>query len=402
LPAGRQGCRQCVNSVELIFRVKFSCFDLLKKIIISVNNDVVNDQRVLRTAGTLSREGYEIQIVGRWLKNTVLKPDDIFKVHRFRMLFHKGPFSYAFFNIRLFFFLLLRKSVLYFSNDLDTLPANYLVSKIKTIPLLYDSHEYFTEVPELIGRAKTRSIWLMIERAILPRLKYSCTVNHSIAKIYEKKYSISMGVIRNLPELNDSEIAAGNIPGSNGKKIIIYQGVLNKGRGLDHLIESMQFVPNALCLIVGNGPEYTRLSGLVRTFMLEEKVMLMGKISPLELKGITILADLGVSIEENMGLNYYYGLPNKIFDYIHAGVPVLASPFPEMKNLLDQYEVGETLISREPSEIGQQINSILGNTTKNHKWKKNLESARKELCWQNEEGKLIDLLSKIEKDQYKA
>lgn len=211
-----------------------------------------------------------------------------------------------------------------------------------------------------------------------------------------------MGVIRNLPELNNSEITTGNIPGSDGKKIIIYQGVLNKGRGLDHLIESMQFVQNALCLIVGSGPEYSRLSGLVRAFKVEEKVMLMGKISPLELKGITIQADLGVSIEENMGLNYYYGLPNKIFDYIHAGVPVLVSPFPEMKNLLDQYEVGETLISREPSKIGQQMNNILGNTTENIKWRKNLEIARKELCWHNEEGKLLGLLSKIKKDQWKS
>ena len=130
--------------------------------------------------------------------------------------------------------------------------------------------------------------------------------------------------------------------------------------------------------------------------------MLMGKMSPQELKGITILADLGVTIEENMGLNYYYGLPNKIFDYIHAGIPVLASPFPEMKNLLDEYEVGEILNSREPFKIGQQLNSILKNATKNNKWRKNLEIARKELCWQNEEGKLIDLLSKIEKARCKS
>ncbi len=374
----------------------------MKKIIISVSNDVVTDQRIYRIAGTLSREGYEILIVGRWLKNNRLKPDDLFKVHRFRMLFYAGPIFYAFYNIRLFFFLLLRRVDIYISNDLDTLLANFLASRIRKIPLLYDSHEYFTEVPELIGREKTRKIWLKIERGILPRLKYSITVNHSIAQIYEKKYSISMGVIRNLPELNNSEIATGNIPGSHGKKIIIYQGVLNIGRGLDHLIESMQFVPNALCLIVGDGPEYSRLSGLVRTFKVEEKVMLMGKMSPLELKGITILADLGVSIEENMGLNYYYSLPNKIFDYIHAGVPVLTSPFPEMMNLLDQYEVGETLISREPSKIGQQINNILRNTSKNQKWRKNLEIARKELCWQNEERKLLDLLSKIEKDQQKS
>ncbi len=374
----------------------------MKKIIISVSNDVVTDQRIYRIAGTLSREGYEILIVGRWLKNNRLKPDDLFKVHRFRMLFYAGPIFYAFYNIRLFFFLLLRRVDIYISNDLDTLLANFLASRIRKIPLLYDSHEYFTEVPELIGREKTRKIWLKIERGILPRLKYSITVNHSIAQIYEKKYSISMGVIRNLPELNNSEIATGNIPGSHGKKIIIYQGVLNIGRGLDHLIESMQFVPNALCLIVGDGPEYSRLSDLVRTFKVEEKVVLMGKMTPLKLKGITILADLGVSIEENMGLNYYYSLPNKIFDYIHAGVPVLVSPFPEMKNLLDHYEVGETLISREPSKIGKQINNILSNRTKNQKWKKNLESARKELCWQNEERKLLDLLSKIEKDQRKS
>ncbi len=374
----------------------------MKKIIISVSNDVINDQRVLRIAGTLSREGYEILIVGRWLKNNRLKPDDLFKVHRFRMLFHAGPFFYALYNIRLFFFLLLREANIYISNDLDTLLASYLASKMKNIPLLYDSHEYFTEVPELIGREKTRRFWLRIEKTILPHLKYSYTVSPSIAKIYEKQYSIPMEIIRNFPELNDSEITPGNIPGSEGRKIIIYQGVLNIGRGLDHLIESMQFVSNALCLIVGDGPDYSRLSALARSFKVEEKVMLIGKVSPQELKGITKMADLGVSIEENLGLNYYYALPNKIFDYIHAKVPVLLSPFPEMKSLLERYEVGESLISHEPHKMGEQINNILGNSKKNLIWRKNLEIARKELCWQNEERKLVDLILRIEKDQFKS
>jgi len=371
----------------------------LKKIIISVSNDVVTDQRILRIAGTLSREGFEIQIVGRWLKSSRLKPNDPFNIHRFRMLFQSGPLFYAFFNIRLFFFLLLRRADLYISNDLDTLLANYLASRIKNIPLFYDSHEYFSEVPELIGRAKTRRLWLKIEKSILPHLKYTYTVSPSIADVYVKQYSISMGVIRNCPELNDSEVVVGDIPGYGDKKIIIYQGVLNIGRGLDHLIEAMQYISNALFLIVGDGPEYARLSGLSRFFNVEEKVMMMGKVSPQELKGITLLADLGISIEENLGLNYYFGLPNKIFDYIHAKVPVLVSPFPEMKSLLVQYDLGESLISREPYKIGQQINSILGNAKKNLKWRRNLEIARKDLCWENEEGKLIEIISKMKVDQ---
>src|SRR5688500_271887 len=103
-----------------------------------------------------------------------------YRTNRFRMFFEKGALFYAWFNVRLFWFLLFRSSDILVANDLDTLLPNYLVSKLKRKKLVYDSHEYFTEVPELISRPKVKAVWEHIERFIFPKLKYVSTVNHSI------------------------------------------------------------------------------------------------------------------------------------------------------------------------------------------------------------------------------
>ena len=104
-----------------------------------------------------------------------------------RLMFNKGPLFYAEYNIRLFFFLLFKKVDILVANDLDTLPANYLISRIRKKILVYDSHEYFTEVPELVGRDFVRRVWSGIEKRILPKIKYSYTVCESIARIYSEK-----------------------------------------------------------------------------------------------------------------------------------------------------------------------------------------------------------------------
>ena len=154
-----------------------------QKVIISVINDLSGDQRIHRIASTLAEAGYEVLVVGRKLPNSIPLSDRTYQTHRMRLFFIRGKWFYLEFNFRLFWFLLFRKADILNANDLDTLLANFLISRIKGTRLIYDSHEYFTEVPELIERPFTRNIWLRLEQWIFPRLNQIYTVNHSLASI---------------------------------------------------------------------------------------------------------------------------------------------------------------------------------------------------------------------------
>lgn len=358
------------------------------RIIISVTNDIATDNRILKVAKSLHKSGFDITITGRKLKDSpeINLP---YGIKRFKLLFNKGALFYAEYNLRLFIYLIFHKSDIFLSNDLDTLLANFLAAKLKKKKLIYDSHELFTEVPELVGRPKIQKIWKKIEKFALPRVDAAYTVCKSIADYYKNLYGIEMEVVRNIPicQENDcKDTKAGNI---------IYQGALNKGRGLENIIKAMQFIDNHLLVIAGTGDIENDLIQLVNELNLKRKVIFLGRVLPKELPKYTQTAVLGLSIEENMGLNYYYALPNKIFDYINNCVPVLCSPFPEMSNIIKKYNIGWLLKSREPKEIAKQINEILSNKDDYNVKLNNTRIARKELCWQNEEKNLLKIFEKI-------
>ena len=113
-----------------------------------------------------------------------------------------------------------------------------------------------------------------------------------------------------------------------------------------------------------------------------------------KLRFYTAQADLGISAEEDLGLNYRYALPNKIFDYIQSGVPVLCSPLPEMKNIINQYQIGQCIESKEPEALSKQISDMLFNETKRAEYINNLSIAAKELNW-NQEKKVLESIFQV-------
>lgn len=365
------------------------------KIIISVINDLVTDHRVHKVAQTLYNEGYNVFLIARLLKTSLTLSKRDYQTKRMSLFFTKGPFFYAEFNIRLFFFLLFHKFDILLSNDLDTLPANYLAAKLKRKALVYDSHEIFTEVPELINRSFQGNVWKMIERNILPKLKYSYTVNQSVSDYYYKKYGVRMSVVRNVPKISDLTYEFEELNFKDRVKIIVYQGALNVGRGLELIIESMQFLENTLLIIIGDGDIKQQLIELIYKHKLKEKVKMPGKIQFNELKTYTMQADLGISLEENLGMNYYLALPNKIFDYIHAGVPVLASDLPEIAAIINKYKIGVITKTRIPAELASLIQSLFKDIENYKKYKQNTILARNELCWENEEKTIINIFNNL-------
>jgi len=340
--------------------------------------------------------GFDILLLGRILPNSIDMPKRKYQVIRFPLLFKSGALFYANLNIRLFFYLLFHKADILLANDLDTLPANYLISKIKGIPIVYDTHEYFTEVPELKDRY-TKKVWERIENVIFPKLKDVFTVNKSIADIYSKKYNIDINVIRNLPNKNiEIKTKSKKELGLNeNQKYIILQGAgINIDRGAEELVMAMKEVENAQLLIVGSGDVLPKLKDMVLKEKLEAKVIFVGKQSPEILKSYTAISELGISIDKDTNLNYRYSLPNKIFDYVQSGIPILASNLPEIRNIVDSYDIGQIISNHEPKEIAIHINEMMKHDFKNLK-KEQIKKAAAELIWENQEHILQEVYLKF-------
>ena len=372
-------------------------FTTKKIAIVSVINDLVTDNRVNKSCSTLIECGFDVVLIGRELPESLPVPKWPFKAVRMRLLFLKGPLFYFFFNLRLFFKLLFKKADLLFANDLDTLLPNYLVSKIRSIPLIYDSHELFCDVPELLNSSIKRKIWQRIESKIVPKLKTCITVNESIAKIFEGKYKVKFNVVRNISDavIDFKPMAKTKLGIPEDKKVILLQGAgINMHRGAEELVDAMQFVEGAILYIIGSGDVWKILEQKVKAQNLGERIKLINKLPKAELMQYTYNADLGLSIDRNTNLNYYYSLPNKIFDYIQAGIPILASKLPEIEKIITHYNIGDFINSHEPQTIAEKINEML-TSQKLNEYKENTNLAAKELSWTNEKQKLKAIFSQF-------
>jgi glycosyltransferase involved in cell wall biosynthesis len=258
--------------------------------------------------------------------------------------------------------------------------------------LVYDTHELFCEVPELQGHLFKKNIWKCIEKWIFPKLKYVFTVNSSIAKIYTDEYNISVQVLRNIPlysqQIKESNKASLGLP--TDKKLIVFQGAgINIDRGAAEAVEAMQYIKNAVLLIIGSGDVIGKLKQMATAMQLADRVKFIGKVPLEKLLQYTCCADLGLTLDKDTNINYRYSLPNKLFDYIHAGVPVLASNLIEIKKIITQYNIGDCIDSHSPQYIADKINHILQNTETLSMWKKNTKIAAAELNWENEEQQLV-------------
>ena len=358
-----------------------------KTIIMTVSTDLVNDQRVKKVCDTLHNMDFRITLVGRKLKNS--PPMDIrpYTTKRLPLVFSKGKLFYAEMNIRLFFYLLFHKCDIYHANDLDTLLPNVLISRLKRKPLIYDSHEYFTEVAELVTRPFVQRIWKRIERYCIPKVDHMFTVCPSIAGLYQQEYHRQVDVMRNIPPrqmpVNTRSRRELHLP--EDRPVLILQGTgINIHRGSEELVEAMQYIPQALLLVIGDGDVIPALKQMSKQQGTSDRLLFMPRMPFEELYHYTANADIGFSLDKNISINHLYALPNKLFDYIRAQIPVIASPMIEIARIIQHYHIGIVIDNIDARTIAQNVNTLLADPDQIAAMKHHLQIASQELCWENE------------------
>ncbi len=356
-----------------------------KSITFCVTNDIISDRRMIRICHALQNNGYEVCLVGRQWSYSAALPEYSFKTHRISCRFNKGPWFYAEYNIRLFWYLKKHPSDVFGAVDYDTLKGVTRAAGSTGAKVVFDAHEWFEEVPELDGREKVKKYWKKIAHKGIPKTDLRYTVSEAIAEKLTAIYGHDFEVIRNIPPLVSEE------PSSIRADIIAYIGVLNKGRGLEQMIKAMKKI-NAQLWLIGEGDIKSELLQLVSDEQLHERVIFKGFIPPDEVHDVLCQARIGINLLDGSSKSYKYSLANKFFDYVHAGVPQICMDFEEYRKLNQEHGVAVTINDLNQATLLYAFDHLLSDRNYWFTIHSNCLRARQEWCWQLEEKKLLALV----------
>lgn len=363
------------------------------KVYCFVTNDLNQDQRMHRICQSIYDLGIEVWLIGREKQDSKPLLAWPFAQKRIKCFLNKGFLFYLEYNIRILLMLLNSKEVVIYCVDTDTLLACSVAKRIKHFKLIFDSHEYFTEVPELHGKPIKKKIWQLVEKWCIPLADTAITVSESLGKVLESKYGKQFTTIYNAPSINAYKNLFVNM--DTNMPFILYQGVLNKGRGLEAIIDAMVWIDDVRLVIAGEGDLSRALKQRAEKSIVSQRISFVGWLMPDELRQLTVNATLGINLLDGSSLNYYYSLANKFFDYMHAGVPSLNMNFPEYKHLTEQYDVGYLTDNLVPEQLAQMINHALNDKVVYALKKENCLKASLKLNWENENVTLKKLILSV-------
>lgn len=343
-----------------------------------------------RICTTLHEGGHDVTLIGRRLPGSSPLPDRPFAQVRLSCRHHSGKRFYAEYGYRLWKDLQRRQFDVVCAVDLDTLlPAITAAGRSQAV--VYDAHEWFSETPEVVHRPLIRGIWRGLGRALAKRTAARYTVGPALALQLEKDYGTEFDVIRNVPYKGKG------LNQENPGGVILYQGMLNPGRGLDTAVRAMHQLPNCELWIVGEGPERTALEQLTDEVGVRGRVKFHGFVAPDRLPDFTARAWIGLNLLENSSPSYYYSLANKSLDYIQSGLPSIQMDFPEYRALQEHYQCFALLPELTAPALAAQIKALRDAPERYGRLRQNCLDAARELCWENEAPKLLDIYQRIER-----
>ena len=282
------------------------------------------------------------------------------------------------------------------AHDVNTLPTAWLTAVLTHSPLVYDAHEISTGRE---GYASFRSLVGWIEKHLMPRAAGTITTTQTRAKFFARAYGVPRPlVLQNRPRLSATERSQRireELQLDQPWPIVLYQGGLQQGRGLERLIEVAAEVKDAYFVFIGGGRLETDLKGIARTLNIKDRVFFIPTVSLQDLEHYTASADIGVQPIENTCLNHFSTDSNKLFEYVQAGLPVVASNLPEIRSVVNEHKLGKLVPAGNNSALAAAINELVQDTVKRTMFSDNARLARRALSWEDQEHILTQLYNEI-------
>ena len=343
---------------------------------------------MIRICTSLAGAGYDVTLVGFKRKKSKPLVKQPFKQVRLWVMTEQGKLLYLHYWINLFLFLLFRRADVICAIDLDTILPVYYASRLRGKERVYDAHEIFTELKEVISRPAIHKMWSWIGDHTVPRFPVGYTIGDCYAEEFKKLYGVKYGVVRNATILKPLSIP------EKKDRFILYQGWVNVGRCFEQLIPAMRHV-DARLVICGEGNFYAQARKLAREYDLQDKIDFKGYVPPAELVAYTRQAYIGITLFEDTSLSNRLSLGNRFFDYMHSGVPQLCVKFPEYERINAQFEIAALVADPIPESVASALNKMLQDEGYYKKLQENCLRAREIYCWQEEEKKLLAIYDQL-------
>jgi len=367
-----------------------------KKVLITFLGNIDYDTRCYNLYNTLKVNGSDVSSTGfDWLTKNFKPVKGAITIHKL----HKGFLSLSFYlkfiwHIKLA--LISSRASIFFAEDIYTLPFVVIFGKLKRVKIFYDSRELFGYLAGLKGRNFVQSFWKTIEKLFIKHADHIITTGNMDSDVLKEMYGVTNTVVlRNVPRFYKpaQQTDLRNQLGiGKDKKILLYQGVILKGRGIEKIFDILPDLPEFIFVLIGGGEFENYYKNMAVERKIIDQVFFVGKFSQEDLPKLTPSADVGIALIENLSKSYYYALPNKLFEYIMAEVPVVVSNLPQMKEIVNKFNVGYVVDPDNKDELITALKNLTSDEMQYNIFKQNCKIASEVLNWENEVGDLLELL----------
>lgn len=370
-----------------------------KQIVHILMTDYLLDSRVKNETVSLVNDGYDLNVY--CLNSRIISHDELREnvpLKRFGIVGNKYlTFISAY--IAMFFYSLNKKIDLIHAHDLNSLPIAYLISLIKRVPFIYDSHELWSQSHHSISSKYILNMIALMERFFAKRTTRIITVSDSIKEYLEKYFSVNnIEVIRNIPSYTHSgnyNLLREQYNLSNEIKICLYQGMISEHRGVSLIVKSAIEVceknNKVVFFFLGEGEHLDKFKNLVKEKGFYEQIFFLGRIEQDKLLKYTMSADIGIHAISNTCLNHEYCLPNKVFEYLHSNLVLVVTNLIELSKFVEENEIGLTFRDNDYLDLEKKITELLTNEALYLGYKNNVGKIAPNLTWSNEYLKLRNM-----------